>query len=283
MKKFTAKCLTWSIILFIVGLSILLTAGLAGGFKQIKTGVANGFNKVEIFGFDIPVSFGWGNTVYDGTGTSFSQVLEGSEKVTKMQIDVGASQVILVSTTDSQIKVEGENVVGGMECEINGNECKIENNVSARKISIGGSSLSVITIYVPSSIKFEDIKIDLGAGDLKLSDINCDELELDFGAGDGNLSNVICDKLVVECGAGNLVFDGSISKEAKVDMAVGNAEMYLDDLDNYNIKVEAALGKVTIGDENYNSIGIDIERKGSTASADIEVEAAAGNVDIKQR
>ncbi len=281
MKKFTSKCLIWTLVLFMIGLSLLLTAGFAGGFNQLKSEVTRGVNTINIMGFEIPVSLNFGKDAYVGSGKSVDVVVEGSEYVKIIDIEIGASDIEMVAYDGQEIKVEGTNVDGELICEMQGSKCSINQKSNIANFSLGNASSSSIKIYVPKGNVYEEIKTEVGAGKFTFTDIEAVNMDFEIGAGDVRIDNVSCDKLDVDCGAGNFVYSGKINKEANLDVATGNLEMTMDKFENYNYEISAGVGNVKLGGARQNGFGTDIEKKHDGATATIKVDVAVGSVDIK--
>lgn len=281
MKKFTAKCLIWTLILFMIGLSLLLTAGFAGGFNQLKSSTSRGVNSINIMGQDIPISLNFGKDSYEGSGKSVDLIVEGSANAKKLNLNIAGSDVEVIMYSGQDIKIEGENIDGEISCEMNVSECVITQVTSINNFSLGNASYSFIKIYIPQGIVLDEITADIGAGKFTTTGLTVGEMNFDIGAGDVKIDNAVCDNLDVDCGAGNFVYNGKVNKEANLNVSTGNLEMTMDQFDSYNYKVSAALGNVTLGGDKDNAIGADIEKKHEGANVTINVEVAVGNVDIK--
>lgn len=281
MKKFSSKCLIWTLVLFMIGLSLLLTAGLSGGFNQLKSEATKGVNTINVMGYEFPVSINFGKEAYKGSGKSVDIVIENSGATRFLDIEIGASDVEMLVYDGQDIKVEGTNVDGEIVCEIEGSKCKIEQKSNIKNFSLGNAAASSIKIYIPEGKVYEQISAEVGAGKFTVSDITAGTMEFEIGAGDVRMENAQCDKLDVECGAGNFIYNGKILDEADVEVAAGNLEMTMDKFENYNYEVSAAVGNVNLGGARQNAFGTDIEKKHDGATANIKVEVAVGNVDIK--
>lgn len=280
MKSFTSKCLSWSLIFFCLGVALLLSAGFSGGFEELRNGAINGKKQLNFLGYNLGY-FNIGDKEYTGSGESCNITVDGSSKVDSLSIEVGSSNVKVVSSQDSEIKVVGRNIIGSVTAKVDGTECVIENGLGLNSLSFGGSAYSDITIYVPESLHLDDVYIEMGAGELEISDFKAGTIDMDLGAGNTTMTKIVCDKLDVECGAGNVVFTGTIKEAGDFDMAAGNLDMTLDNFGDYNFDIESACGSVKLGGDTYNTIGIDIEKNQDGASSTITVEAAASAVDIR--
>lgn len=79
-----------------------------------------------------------------------------------------------------------------------------------------------VTIYVPDDFKPENLEIEIGAGSVKLCDMEADNIEFEMGAGE-----LIANQLVVkngsnlQVGAGKIDIKNLITKDATFDCGVG--------------------------------------------------------------
>ena len=280
MSKFTSKCLSLTLLLFVIGLAFLLVAGFSGGFEDLKNSAEAGKSSLNILGFNVEI-FNFNGKKYTGTGKSCDITVDDSQHARFLSIEGDATNVKILRGDDANICIEGSNVVGDVTATMEGSKCVIENSTGFDQFSIGGSSYSEIIVYVPRDMELEGIDVDLGAGELEVSDIIVGTCDMDMGAGNVVMTDVVCDTLDVDCGAGNFTFTGSIKKSGDFDMAAGNLDMTLDNYDDCNFKIEAALGHVKVGDDSYDSIGVDIEKNHKGATSTITVDASVGSVIIK--
>lgn len=280
MEKFTSKCLTWTMVFFIFGVALLLGAGFAGGFNELKVAAQNGVNHLNIFGQEVTF-FNFGKSEYKGTEKDCDFVVDASQNARYLSIEADATNIKIVVSDENDIRVEGSGIVGELNATMEGSKCVIENKTGFNQFSIGGSSYSEITVYIPSHAELDGIDIDLGAGELEVSDINAGSWSVDIGAGNISMKDVVCKSLSVDCATGNLTYTGAITESGDFDMAAGNLEMTLDNFDDCNFAIEAALGHVKVGNDSYDSIGVDIEKKHEGATSTITVDAAVGSVIIK--
>lgn len=147
-------------------------------------------------------------------------------------------------------------------------------------ISFDGSQ-PTLTIELPEK-EFDTVKIDAGAGQMKLSDLTCENLDIDFGAGSSEVINVTCKneadfdlgvgKTVFkdctfndsdfDCGVGETDFSGKLLGDAEIDGGIGSINFDIDGCKNdYKIKSDSKvkINSTTEESELSYKIKLDID------------------------
>lgn len=129
--------------------------------------------------------------------------------------------------------------------------------------AIGGESSGhhePIFLYLPAGLHLDDVEIDLGAGYLSVdTPLTCNALSLDVGAGNLIVSALNCPKTDVEVGAG------------KVSLSLAGAWQ------DYGYRMEAGLGMISVnGDAVITGVG-EANRAGSRM---LDIEVGAGSVEL---
>ena len=106
-----------------------------------------------------------------------------------------------------------------------------------------------------SELNSKSANFDLGAGAIILNGLNISEqFELDGGAGSIILDKAVLNNSDIDLGVGVLTLTGQLLGNTKIDGGVGNINLtLLDTKDNYKFVIEKGLGKVTIDGTNYSS------------------------------
>lgn len=96
---------------------------------------------------------------------------------------------------------------------------------------------------------------DLGAGSIELNKLNItDQFKLDGGAGSINIDNSVLNNSEIDLGVGVLNFTGRLLGETKVEGGIGSINMtIIDNKDNYKFVVDKGIGRVTIDGTNYSN------------------------------
>ena len=128
-------------------------------------------------------------------------------------------------------------------------------------ISFDGSQ-PTLTIELPEKA-FDTVKIDAGAGQMKLSDLTCENLDIDFGAGSSEVINVTCkNEADFDCGVGETDFSGKLLGDAEIDGGIGSINFDIDGYKNdYKIKSNSKvkINSTTEENELLYKIKLDID------------------------
>lgn len=154
-----------------------------------------------------------------------------------------------------------------------------------------------IIVTVPRNTILDTIKIEAGAGELKIEKIECKKLDLDIGAGRTTIQDLnVTQKAKIAGGAGKVeILSGEIANldldmgvgtfklvssllgDSKVNAGVGKLEMILKNgLDKYTIKTNKGIGSITVDGKQVSD--------GATygkGENNIKVEGGIGSITIK--
>ncbi len=122
--------------------------------------------------------------------------------------------------------------------------------------------------------ELDSLKLDMGAGKLKVDELNAKTVEFDLGAGSISLDNLnITEKFELDGGAGSISIDNSVINNGQIDLGLGVLDLtgklqgntsinggvgsiklnLLGNKDDYKFDIEKGIGKVTIDDTSYNT------------------------------
>ena len=154
-----------------------------------------------------------------------------------------------------------------------------------------------IIVTVPRNTILDTIKIEAGAGELKIEKLECKKLDLDIGAGKTTIQDVnVTQKAKIAGGAGKVeILSGEIANldldmgvgtfklvssllgDSKVNAGVGKLEMILKNgLDKYTIKINKGIGSITV-DGKEASDGATYGK----GENNVKIEGGIGNITIK--
>ncbi len=143
--------------------------------------------------------------------------------------------------------------------------------------------------------ELDSLRLDMGAGKLKVDELNAKIAEFDLGAGSISLDNLnISEKFELDGGAGSISIDNSVINNGQIDLGLGVLDLtgkllgntsidggigsiklnLLGDKDDYKFDIEKGIGKVTIEDTSYNTT---IVGEGSNL---IKLETGVGSATI---
>lgn len=151
-------------------------------------------------------------------------------------------------------------------------------------IEIGAGSLAVFY----GDVDTIQVECENGIGFESRMDGNTLKIDAPFGINSGNgdiqiilPEDIVLDEVDLEIGAGNVEFDILNLRSLDAEIGTGILTMDLQGREkDYNYKVDCAIGKVQIGDREYNGIGREQKVVNPGAIKKIDIECGAGSVYI---
>lgn len=151
--------------------------------------------------------------------------------ISTTNLTIKSGDVLNVETDNNDIKVRQEN-----------NKIYIEENTNWFKFNKNSN----LVIIVPTSLVFDGVAIDTGAGKLDINNLTTDNLYLDLGAGKANINNMNVKKIAeIDGGAGEINIKTSVINNLDMDMGVGKVYLNVQLLGSNEI--DSGVGKVDIG------------------------------------
>ena len=332
MKKFMKGCGITALVLLVLGFALAMIAGSTRGSIVVAQVVEeatggklhanfsfgtpvwgifwdnNWWKKVDKVHFELDMSdaFDRYHDIIDGDILNNADLLNGeysfeADAVKSLDIEVGGCAFETKASENGlyYLKAKG---IGKIQFYLEDDELHIiAVNTKAGLNSLTNISWTgSITLYVPEGCTYDEVNIEMGAGELLFDDLVADEIYLEVGAGHIQVNNVKArkleasaglgqlelydmdvEKLNAEVGMGELVAHGNISKSGSLECAMGNLDIKLDGSErDFNYQLEAAAGNIDIGHSSYS--GLARERKiNNNASKNLEVECSMGNISIR--
>lgn len=154
-----------------------------------------------------------------------------------------------------------------------------------------------IVVYVPENQEFDELNIEMGVGAVSIEDIKTDTFTVECGVGSLSCENVWADYAIIQGGVGSVDCDnvtfkglevtggvgdvdiqGDISGKSEISAGMGNFTLTLNgNKEDYNYKVETALGPIYIDGEKTS----DIDLYNNSHDNLIDVEGGIGTVHVK--
>lgn len=248
MKKFTRIALIISAIMAGIGLFCLIGSFAMGmSWAGLVDLAKNGK-----FNFRIGSS-GFGLSTAEETESSWSV----DQNIKKLEIELGAGSLEIYYDDVDEIQV-WQDEVAGFETEMDGDTFKISGGTGV-VINNGGGS---IVLTIPKDMKFEEVQLEVGAGEAWIDELKADFLDVEVGAGEADFGHLDVKTLDAEVGVGELTAE-----------LVGSEEDY-----NYNI--ESGIGEIEIGDNSYGGFARSQNIANPGADRVIDMECGIGSVSI---
>lgn len=299
MKKSTKILLFGGLLLIAVGSALIATVSGIYGTTKVVQMVTNG---------DLAMRIGNGNvgitSFFDHMGeeieNDFSVGYMSKEKiatkdeVSNLDISLTGGSFKIKESEDDAVYLTIKQI-GGIKCSITEDKTLKINQKKEDVINGAGE----IILYLPKSMEFEAVSVDLGGGEMDMYEMTAEELEISVGAGQINLQKmqIECanvsvgageinveessvDDLVLDIAMGNAEFDGKIQNSCEISCSMGNVSMELEEKEEkYDYKIECDAGEVEVG--SVQSAGVSFSREIDNGQGRlIQVDCALGNVEI---
>ena len=150
---------------------------------------------------------------------------------TEIETQVAVGDVIIQRGTEFQIEVAFDGTVRGepyrIEYEVTDSTLNIVSFPKHYNDNDGDCSGQVL-VTVPEDTTLEDIKINLGIGDVTLCELSVDEAELETGVGDLSVIDTAAGKVDLNTGVGDAKISGIPAATMDLTTGVGNVAAKLD-------------------------------------------------------
>ncbi|MBC8546421.1 DUF4097 family beta strand repeat protein [Clostridiaceae bacterium NSJ-31] len=139
-------------------------------------------------------------------------------------------------------------------------------------------------IYYPADVEFDQVKIEVGAGDLKLKDLAVKgKVELEVNLGELTVENVTTGLLDAETNAGGARLSGVRARTLSVESDLGSIE--LDNVTAEQTTVSASSGSTAISGGSLGKTELDsnfgeIKVKGAK-TGELSVDCDSGSIDLE--
>lgn len=288
MKKFIKITLVIALICIVAGLIISVAGSVSGGgtdvFEMARNGELNwsiddlGFGEwgkeerlyhlddVEVFDDNVEIL----------SGDIEKCQIDGTEAVTKLDITVGGGVLQVSDSGDDNFYLEAENAEK-LQVYTEGNELKVK----AIKTKEYQDDME-IRLYVPGSVPFEDVSVELGAGQINIADITCKNLEAEVGAGELVVNNTeVTLDADFSVGAGHIQAQVSVLGNLEAECSMGGAEFVLKGQEtDFNYEIECAAGQVRVGSEAFQALATEKDIDNG-ASKNISLNCALGAIEVE--
>ena len=281
MKKFMKGAAITGGIFFLIGLVVLLIGIGGGGIKDMREKSMAELERVMEKFENIEFIDGI-NITFEGTNI-FDENIESYTDGTYVFEDCMASDLeILVGAGDLKIKYHNEENVtlevsdeDKMQCYVEGDTLKIRGGLIT-----GTGSSSTMIVYLPENKNFNNVAIDVGAGNIEIDKLTGSDTDINVAMGQVVISEMETDSLNIEVGMGNAEVKGSINYEAIVDCGMGQVVMELEgEGKDFNYNLDCGLGSLSV-EGVYHIAGIGDSYVNNDASMEMDLSVGMGTVTV---
>ena len=210
------------------------------------------------------------------TGSNIMRV--DLNQVNKINIDLKTADVrIQKSTTNPYIEYthlyKGEEDIYTVDVSYENGVLNLKSNIQGKELNMK-NKIQIVRVFLPNDKPIEEIKAKIGAGDVKITDLEVKDLDLNVKSGHITFDNSFFGGFVTN-EAGDIILNntellntklatnaGDISIEegkigARSDFSTQSGDIIIkstDTIDNYNIKASLEVGNFILGNVSYRNI-----------------------------
>ncbi|SFC30517.1 DUF4097 family beta strand repeat-containing protein [Ruminococcus albus] len=215
------------------------------------------------------------NPNYKTILTSVSEDVELG-KTESVKIDMGAGTLKVLPSSDDRVHIEGDVPKNYTLKESGGTllvDLHSGWNLNFGFLDLDKTTVDA-TLYLPDK-EYEMVELDVGAGEITVNDIKCKkasfetgageltakginctgEVKVDIGAGDIKFTHSVTGGLDVDIGAGDFEYSGEVNGDIDVDCGVGDCDIELTNSKSeydkkYSVTYDKGIGDVTVEFKN---------------------------------
>ena len=208
------------------------------------------------------------------------------DKVKNLGISIGVGNVFLRNGKDFQVETRGINSEN-FRCEINqAGTLIIENrrNIPGKRFFSHDSKshwCPRFLITLPAETVLENLKINLGAGQLRSEKLNLTSVRtmLDVSAGNFELSGIKSSVNSIRCGMGNVKINGIFTEYTEIDCGMGSVQIKMPvTSEKYSYEGKVAMGNIQFAKEKRS--GFAQNYSGARSENHFSIKCGMGEVKV---
>lgn len=222
-----------------------------------------------------------------------------SKTIQKVYMMIGACELKQVESAEKKIQVASSQV-GKLQCFQLDDTLFI---IAGQKVKEGvniGTKKGTITLSMPKDKKLQNLKVELGAGNIVFDQMKVEEASFDVGAGDIYLGSLIStngefkigmgrmevadasvSKASVDVGVGEFLYTGAFKKSAKISCSMGRVKLTLHGTKkDYNYALECSVGTIAVGETTYSNVST-TKKMDNGSKKSIDLECSVGSIEIE--
>lgn len=247
MKKITKIALILAAVLAVIGLTCV-TISVALGFTW---GSFRNMVKQGEFNFALD-----SDPLYEEESKGVIQTVE--EEFRDLDIEFGAGELEVSYADVEKVQVQQEDVKG-FACYVEEGTLHIKGNNTLGASRTDGK----ILIQLPQNLVFDEVDMEIGAGQANLESLVANSVDIEVGAGEASLNGLDVKELNAETGAGKLY----------VKLVGGEVD--------YSYEAECGIGEVLIGQTSISGLGGSKNVVNPGANRHMDLECGVGQIHIE--
>lgn len=309
MNKFIKGCLYVAGILAAVGLVFFVLGAVFGGLRQTyELGRRGGLNYGSITPNGIHFSVGsddidigdfeYEDEIEDANLIDYEEEALGmADEIDEIEISLEAGELLIQESEDSNYKMEADNTYN-LRCYKQGSVLIIRGKAWSNEYA--GIKKQRVVLYIPKDeapdsveielgagtgqilgLKTEDLMAEVGAGELKGSDIIAGNADIQVSAGAVNLRDCSFGTAEYEVGMGTIYYQGELKEDVSISCDMGNVELDVQGSEaDFDYQVECAMGSITIGGRQFAAVAGE-KRIDNSAAKTMDVDCDLGGIVIE--
>ncbi len=308
MKKFFGFCGTLVLVLAALGLVLfgvgMVTVGsgsmnemlqkLTNGrmqmdFEGMRTSIENALERNALYDIDDAQTF---NEEYEVWVGDVEKTMVADQAVKNLNMELGGCMFEVKNSDDASIYVEYKGN-GKSQAFVEENELHI------KVLNVDNWNSSCMTLYLPTDTVFDEIDLELGAGQMNLNNMKASDMEMNLGAGQVLAEGLQAENVIIsvgagdvtlkqaqlgtvktEVGAGNCEISGTVTGDVEAECAVGNISFKLTGAEtDFNYVIQCVTGNITIGEVEYSGVSQE-QNIQNQATKTMDIECAMGKVEV---
>lgn len=204
--------------------------------------------------------------------SDFEQKINSSSvKVDAIFADIDFGKLSVVKGSGNEIEIVAKNVPKTFKAEVSNNTLKIAFNLNFFSLEnmkhnlLSPFARTSIMLYLPNDI-YKELKVELDAGECRISDFECGNIELNVKACKIKVSNIRCDKLDAKNKAGTIKIKDLMCK-GMLTVGTDAGDVSISDTETGGLIAFNQVGKVSF-DGSVNG-DIDIQCKVGDATLNL--------------
>lgn len=222
-------------------------------------------------------------------------------QVKKINIDLKTADVrIQRSNTNPYIEYthlyKGEDDIYTVDVSYENGELNLKSNIQGKELNMK-NKVQIVRIFLPKDEPLDEIKANIGAGNVKVTDLEVKDLDLNVKSGHvtfdnsffgGSVSNEAGDIILdnsellnskLTTNSGDIVIsDSKLGQKSDFSTSTGNIVINSKDkIDSFNIDARLEVGNFILGNISYRNIK-DGFSKDNKAKKDVSLETKVGDI-----
>lgn len=250
MKKFVKGCLAVIGILAAVGAVFCLTGmAMGGSWNGLNIGRSS-------FGYEEATE-----SFYRGDEKVEADFEESFRRIQSLDVDLENADMQILTGEGEECIVRAAGTESGFRCYVEDGTLNIENEEKSKVWLAPGKERALIVLELPENMKFDQVDLSVGVGELEFLDASAEKLSID-------------------CGIGSVVYDGRVNGNVEITCGIGKVSLELAGNEkDFNYSLNCGIGEVTIGKISVG--GIVSERTiRNSAAKDMELDCGIGSISV---